>query len=145
MPTYAAGATVERRYPGPNAEAARSAAEPQIAAFVGASFSIASERWEEDLASGGAPIGDAIASGAMSQLVGRGGALVITYVANVPTDLPQTVPVYSMEDPRRANLQTWSQVQIAIGAIFAVVFIIFFIVILGQMSSMSQNMPGFGT
>jgi hypothetical protein len=145
MPTYAAGATVERRYPGPDAETARSAAEPQIAAFVNAGFSISSERWEEDLASGGAPIGDALASGAMSQLVGRGGALLITYVAGVPTDLPQDVPVYSMQDPRRANLQAWSQLQIAIGAIFAVVFVIFFLMILGQMSSMSQHIsPGFG-
>jgi hypothetical protein len=139
MATYAAGATVERRYPGPDAETARAAAEPQIGAFVSSGFSIASERWEEDLASGGAPIGDAIASGSISQLAGRGGALVITYVANVATDLPATVPAYTLQDPRRANLQTWSQVQLAIGAVFLIAFVVFALYVLGQMNS-AQHM-----
>jgi poly(3-hydroxybutyrate) depolymerase len=135
MPTYAAGATVERRYPGPDAETARKAAEPQIGAFVGAGFSIGSERWEEDLASGGAPIGDAISSGAISQIAGHGGNLVITYVANAPTDLPQDVPAYTLKDPRRANMEAWSQLQVVVGAIFIVVFLAVFLMIVGQMSS----------
>jgi hypothetical protein len=135
MPTYAAGATVERRYPGPDTETARKAAEPQIAAFVNSGFSISSERWDEDLASGGAPIGDAISSGAFSQIAGRGGSLVITYVANAPTDLPQEVPAYTLQDPRRANMQAWSQLQLVLGALFIVVFLIVFLSILGQMTS----------
>lgn len=139
MPTYAAGATVERRYPGPDAETARTAAEPQIAAFVNSGFSIGSERWEEDLASGGAPIGDAISSGAISQIAGHGGSLVITYVANVATDLPQDVPAYTLQDPRRVNMQAWSQLQLVIGGIFVIVFIFFFLMILSQMSSASSH------
>ena len=135
MPTYAAGATIERRYPGPDAETARQAAEPQIGAFVGAGFSISSERWEEDLASGGAPIGDAISSGAISQIAGHGGSLIITYVANMATDLPQEVPAYTLQDPRRANMQAWSQLQLVVGAIFVVIFLIVFLSIAGQMSS----------
>jgi hypothetical protein len=138
MATYAAGATVERRYPGPDAETARNAAEPQIDAFVSSGFSIASERWESDLASGGAPIGDAISSGPFSQVAGSGGSLVITYVANVPTDLPAEVPAYTLQDPRQANMQAWSQLQLVLGAIFAVIFLIVFLSILGQMSSGPQ-------
>jgi hypothetical protein len=135
MPTYAAGAMVERRYPGPDFDAARKAAEPQIGAFVSSGFSIASERWEGDLASGGVPIGDAISSGAISQIAGHGGSLVITYVANVPTELPRDVPAYTLKDPRRANLEAWSQLQLVAGAIFLIIFGIVFLSILGQMSS----------
>jgi hypothetical protein len=139
MPTYAAGATVERRYPGPDAETARAAAEPQINAFVGADLSIGSEHWEEDQASGGVPIGDAISSGPLSQIAGRGGALVITYVANAPADLPQEIPAYTLQDPRRTRIQTWSQLQVLVVGIFFLVFVIAFLFvlvgILGQMSS----------
>ena len=135
MPTYAAGATVERRYPGPDAETARSAAELQIGAFVGAGFSISSERWEEDLMSGGAPIGDAISSGPISQIAGQGGALVITYVANAPTDLPQDVPAYTLKDPRRSRMETYSQLQLVGGGIFLLIFLFFFLTILSQMTS----------
>jgi hypothetical protein len=135
MPTYAAGAIVERHYPGPDAETARRAAEPQIGAFIGAGFSISSERWEEDLASGGAPIGDAISSGPISQIAGYGGTLVITYVANAATDLPQDVPAYTLKDPRRANMETWSQLQVVGGVIFFLIFLVAFLTILSQMSN----------
>ncbi len=135
MPTYATGATVERRYPGPDAETARKAADPQIGAFVNSGFSISSERWEEDLASGGAPIGDAISSGAISQIAGHGGSLVITYVANLPTDLPAELPAYTLKDPRRANMETWSQLQLLLGGVFIVIFLIMFLMVVGQMSS----------
>ena len=143
MPTYAAGATVERRYPGPDAETARTAAEPQIEAFVNSGFSISSERWEEDLASGGAPIGDAISSGVISQIAGQGGRLVITYVANAPTDLPADLPAYTLEDPRRANMETWSMLQVVVGVIFFIIFAFFFLTVVGQMSSGPHfgNMP----
>ena len=135
MPTYVAGATVERRYPGPDTETARRAAEPQISAFVNAGFSIGSERWEEDLASGGAPIGDAISSGVISQIAGHGGSLVITYIANAPTDLPAEIPAYTLVDPRRSNMRAWSQLQVVVGGVFVVVFLIIFLMMLGQMSS----------
>jgi hypothetical protein len=135
MPMYAAGATVERRYPGPDAETARQAAEPQIGAFVGSGFSIGSERWEEDSASGGAPIGDAISSGAFSQIAGHGGSLVITYVANVATDLPRDVPAYALQDPRRARMEAWSQIQVVLTVIFVVMFVIVFLSLLSQMAS----------
>ena len=135
MPTYAAGATVERRYPGPDAETARRAAEPQIAAFVGAGFSVSGERWEDDLASGGTPIGDALTAGPISQIAGQGGALVATYVANVPTDLPQDLPEYTMQDPRRVNLQRWSQLQLVIGGVLLIIFLLFFLMVASQMSS----------
>ena len=142
MPTYALGATVERRYPGPDAQTARKAAEPQIGAFVNSGFSISSERWEEDLAFGGAPIGDAISSGPISQMAGHGGSLVITYIANAPTDLPEHVPAYTLQDPRRANMEAWSQLQLVVGGIFLVVFVIVFLSILGQMSGASHfGMP----
>ena len=141
MPTYAAGATVERRYPGPDAETARSAAELQIGAFAGAGFSISSERWEEDLLSGGAPIGDAISSGPISQIAGHGGSLVITYVANAPTDLPQDVPAYTLKDPRRANIETWSQLQMLGGGIFLLIFLFFFLMIVTQMNARPFGMP----
>jgi hypothetical protein len=141
MPTYAAGATVERRYEGQEAATARLAAEPQIRAFVEAGFSIASERWEEDVASGGAPIGDAIASGLVSQLAGHGGALVITYVANQPADLPQELPIYSMVDPRRANLQAWSQLQLVAGIGLFLLFLVIFLVMVGSMSRGPAGVP----
>jgi hypothetical protein len=144
MATYAAGASVERSYPGPDADTVRAAAEPQIAAFLSAGFTIASERWLEDKESGGAPIGDAIAVGAVNYLAGHGGALVITYQATVPTDLPAVVPAYSMHDPRADNLQTWSQFQIGIGVVFAIIFVIVFLSIVSQMGSASHGMPPFG-
>ena len=144
MATYAAGATVERRYPGPNADTARAAAEPQITAFLSAGFTIASERWLEDSASGGAPIGDAIAEGPVTYLAGHGGALVITFQATMPTDLPAAIPAYSLQDPRAASLQTWSQLQLGFGIVFAIIFVIVFLVILGQMMSASSSMHGFG-
>jgi hypothetical protein len=145
MATYAAGATVERRYPGPDADTARAAAGPQIAAFLNAAFMIVSERWVDDAAAaGGAPIGDAIASGPLTYLAGHGGALVITYQATIPTDLPAAVPAYTLRDPRAETLHTWSQVQIVIFAVFVVVFVIVFLSILGQMMSTSSRMPGFG-
>jgi hypothetical protein len=140
MPTYAARATVERRYPGPDAETARKAAELQIAAFVSAGFSVSGERWEEDLALGGTPIGDALTSGPISQIAGQGGALVITYVANAPTDLPQDLPQYTMQDPRRANLRAWSQLQLVIGGALLIIFLLFFLMVVSQMS----NGPHFG-
>jgi len=106
-------------------------------------FSIGSERWEEDLASGGAPIGDAISSGVISQIAGQGGRLVITYVANAPTDLPAELPAYTLEDPRRANMETWSMLQVVVGVIFFIIFVVFFLTVAGQMSSGSHfgNMP----
>ncbi len=142
MPTYAAGATVERRYPGPDADQARQAASPQIDAFVRSGFSIQAERWEEDLASGGAPIGDAIASGSLSQLAGRGGSLVITYVANVATDLPVDVPAYTLTDPRRQTLQTWSQLQLVVGIVFLVIFLIMFLTVASTIMNASSSFNG---
>lgn len=142
MATYAAGATVERRYPGPDADTVRAAAEPQIAAFLGAGFTIASERWDEDAAAAGAPIGDAIASGPLTYLSGHGGALVITYLASVPTDLPAALPVYVLQDPRAEALQTWSELRVAGSVIFGIIFVIVFLVILSQMMS-APRMPGF--
>jgi hypothetical protein len=138
MPTYAAGALIERRYPGPDMESARAAAQPQIDAFVSAGFSIQAERWEEDLASGGTPIGDALTAGPISQIAGHGGSLVITYIANGPAELPQDVPTYTMRDPRRDNIEAWSQLQVVIGVVFLVVFVFFFLMVLSQMSSMSH-------
>ena len=142
MATYVAGATVERSYPGPNTEAARVGAEGQIQAFVNAGFSIQSERWEEDQASGGAPIGDAIASGPLSQLAGHGGSLVIVYVANAPADLPSNLPAYTLEDPRRASLKSWSQLQIVLACVFGFIFIVLFLSVLSQISSMNSHVPG---
>jgi hypothetical protein len=145
MATYEAGATVERRYPGPDADTARGAAEPQIAAFLAAGFTIASERWLDDAASaGGAPIGDAIASGPLSYLAGHGGALLITYRATIPTDLPVAVPAYTLSDPRAQNLRAWSQIQVVAAIVFIVIFGLVFLTILGQMNSASSGMPLFG-
>jgi hypothetical protein len=144
MATYATGATVERHYPGPNADAARAAAEPQIAAFVGAGFTIASERWIDDSASTGAPIGDAIASGPLTYLAGHGGSLAIVYQATRPTDLPAAIPSYTMQDPRAANLQAWSQLRIGMTAVFVITFVVVFLAMLGQFMSSSSRMPGFG-
>lgn len=144
MATYAAGATVERRYSGPDVDTVRAAAGPQIAAFLDAGFMLASERWVEDTAWEGAPIGDAIASGPLMYFAGHGGTLVITYQATIPTDLPAAMPAYTLRDPRAENLQTWSQLRIGISVVFAVIFGIFFLMILGQMMSASWRMPGFG-
>jgi hypothetical protein len=138
MPTYAAGALIERRYPGPDLDQARAAAQPQIDAFVNGGFSVQAERWEEDLASGGTPIGDALTAGPISQIAGHGGSLVITYIANGPADLPRDVPAYTMRDPRRENIEAWSQLQAVVGVIFVVIFLVVFLMILGQMSSMSH-------
>jgi hypothetical protein len=138
MTTYAAGALIERRYPGPDMETARAAAQPQIDAFVHGGFSVQAERWEEDLASGGTPIGDALTAGPISQIAGHGGSLVITYVANAPTDLPRDVPAYTMRDPRRDNIEAWSQLQVVVGVVFLVVFLMVFVMVLSQMSSMSH-------
>jgi hypothetical protein len=119
-------------------DTARQAAQPQIDAFVNAGFSIQAERWDEDEASGGTPIGDALTAGPISQIAGHGGSLVITYIANGPADLPQDVPVYTMRDPRRDNIETWSQLQVVFAAVFIVIFLIFFLMVVGQMSSMSR-------
>ena len=132
MPTYATGATVERLYPGPNAEAARAAAQPQIDAFLAAGFMIAGERWLDDSTSGGTPVGDAVATG------------TISYQASRPTDLPPALPAYTLEDPRAVRLQTWSQMQLVVGAVFVVIVLFVFVVILSQMMSTNQRMGPFG-
>jgi len=83
------------------------------------------EIWSGDAA--GVPIGDAISSGPISQIAGQGGALVITYVANAPTDLPQDVPAYTLKDPRRSRIETYSQLQLVGGGIFLLIFLFFFL------------------
>ena len=148
MPTYVAGAVVERLYPGPNAEAARAAAQPQIDAFLAAGFMIAGERWLDDSTSGGAPVGDAVATGTISYLAGKGGRLAISYQASQPADLPPMLPAYTLEDPRTARLRAWSQVQVAFGTVFVIafliVFLIAFLVILDQITSSHSGMAPFG-
>lgn len=141
MSAYAEGATVERRYPGPDADAARSAAEPQIQAFLNAGFTIESERWLDDTAGNGAPIGDAIAAGPLTYLAGQGGSLAIVYRATRPTDLPVGMPHYTLKDPRASILTAWSQFGLVIAIVFVIIFLIFFLSILGQMTS---TMPGIG-
>jgi hypothetical protein len=140
MATYEIGAIVERRYPGPNAEEARAAAASQIAAFVQSGFTIASETWQDDSDSG-APIGDALATGTISYLAGRGGQLVIRYQATRPAELPEVLPAYTMEDPRQRSLQTWSQLQLLVGVIFLLIFAFFFISIVSQMPGSSPFQP----
>lgn len=129
---YAAGATVERRYPGRSQEQARADADAQVQAFLAAGWKIASERWTED-ASQGAPIGDAIATGAVSYLAGSGGSLVITYVAVGDADLPADLPVYQGSDPRRENLQTFAGFQVALMVVAFIFFVIVALTMLGQM------------
>jgi hypothetical protein len=141
MATYAAGATVERRYPGPDADAARAAAGPQIAAFIEAGFTILSERWIDDSAGNAAPIGDAIASGPLTYLTAKGGSLSITYEASRPTDLPAAMPAYTMQDPRAADLATWSQLRVAGSVVAGIIFVLFFLFVLSQMMSMQSQMP----
>lgn len=133
MGAYAAGATVERRYPGRSQDEARAAADAQVQAFLRSGWKIAGERWLDDV-SGGAPIGDAIATGAVSYLAGSGGSLVITYVADGDADLPSDLPVYAGADPRRSNLQAYAGLQVAFGVIAIVVFVIFALFVLGQMN-----------
>ncbi len=135
MATYAAGATVERSYAGPNADTVRGAAQPQIAAFLAAGFTIASERWAEDSTSGGTPVGDAVATGTISYLAGHGGALMVTYLATGPAELPVNMPAYTLQDPRAQNLQTWSQFQVAVSAVFLIIFALVFLMIVSQMMS----------
>jgi len=130
MPTYA--------------EAARAAAQPQIDAFLAAGFMIAGERWLDDSTSGGTPVGDAVATGTISYLAGKGGRLAISYQASRPTDLPPALPAYTLEDPRAVRLQTWSQMQLVVGAVFVVIVLFVFVVILSQMMSTNQRMGPFG-
>ncbi len=144
MGAYAAGATVERRYPGPSQETARAAAEPQVQAFVAAGWKIGGERWVDDAGSG-APIGDAIATGAVSYLAGSGGNLVITYVAVGEADLPVAMPVYTEQDPRAAALEGFATLKVIVGVVGIVIFLLFFFSILGQMGHMQQSLGGPGT
>ena len=139
MAAYAAGSTVERSYAGPNADTVREAAQPQIAAFLAAGFTIASERWAEDSTSGGTPVGDAVAAGTISYLAGRGGTLVITYLATGPAELPIDMPAYTLQDPRVQNLHTWSQFQVAVSAVFLIVFALVFLMIVSQMMSATSR------
>jgi hypothetical protein len=143
MPTYAAGATVERRYPGPDADAARRAAEPQVQSFLGSGWMIRGERWEAD-SDHGAPIGDAIATGTISYLAGSGGELVITYVAATDTEVPASLPSYTLTDPRKENLQTIATARVVVGVIGVVIFVIFFLNVASQMGRMNQgfDFPG---
>jgi hypothetical protein len=139
MSTYAAGATVERRYPGPSQGVARTAAEPQVQAFLAAGWMISAERWIDDTASG-APIGDAIATGAISYLAGSGGNLAITFVAARDTDLPTVLPAYTETDPRADTLESIAAVRVAFGVIALIVILIIFATMAGQMG----HQPGFG-
>ena len=134
MATYAQGATVERRYPGPSADAARAAANPQIQAFLAAGFMISGERWEDD-AGHGAPIGDAIATGAISYLAGSGGTLVLTFTAARDADLPPDLPAYQLQDPRASALQAWSGLKVGLTIVGFVIFGLIFLSMLGQMHS----------
>jgi hypothetical protein len=141
MPTYAAGATVERRYPGPDADAARRAAEPQIQAFLAAGWMIGSERWDGDRQQG-APIGDAIATGTIGYLAGAGGELVVGYVAARATDLPGALPAYTLTNPRAENLRSYATVQVVIAVIVGVIFLAIFASIAGQMGMMGAGFGG---
>ncbi len=144
MGAYAAGATVERRYPGPSQDSAREAAEPQVQAFAAAGWKIAGERWEDDAASG-APIGDAIATGAVSYLAGSGGSLVITYVAGVEAELPAVLPCYTERDPRADALEGFATLKVIIGVVGIVIFLLVFFSVLQQMGHMRQGFGGPGT
>jgi hypothetical protein len=138
MPTYAAGATIERRYPGPSGDAARSEADPQIGAFLAAGWMISGERWEADQERG-APIGDAIATGSLSYLAGAGGNLVVTFVAARDTDLPAIMPAYTMTDPRADRLESFAVAKVVGGVIVFVIFLVIFLGVVGQMASMSAR------
>jgi hypothetical protein len=142
MATYELGATVERRYPGPNVDAARAAAQPQIDAFLTSGFTIAHEGWVDDMAPG-TPIGDAVAAGSLSYLAGQGGSLSIVYRATRPAELPADLPAYTLTDPRQDTLRTWSGLQVVVGVAFVIVFLIVFVAVLSQMTS-STVMPPFG-
>ena len=140
MPSYAAGAIVERRYPGPDQDASRAAAEAQVQAFLGAGWQIVEERWEAD-AEDGAPIGDAIASGPVSYLAGTGGQLVVTFRAAADADLPLALPEYTLTNPRAETLRTAATMRLVFLAIVGILALLFFANFAGQMGRMQ---PGFG-
>jgi hypothetical protein len=135
VPTYEAGATVERRYPGPTGEDATRAAEPQIQAILAAGWLISGERWQED-AAGGAPIGDAIATGPASHLAGSDGELVVTFVAARDTDLPAPLPASMPSDPRADNPATIATVRLVVFAVVGILFLLFALRYAGQMGRM---------
>jgi hypothetical protein len=143
MPTYAAGATVERRYPGPDADAARREAEPQVQAFLAAGWLIGGERWDADRQQG-APIGDAIATGSVGYLAGEGGELVITYVAPEPADLPATMPTYTLTNPREERLQSYATIQVVVGVVAIVVFLVIFLSVASSMGGAFDRFGGPG-
>ena len=93
----------------------------------------------KDSTSGGTPVGDAVAAGTLSYLAGRGGTLVITYLATGPAELPIDMPAYTLQDPRVQNLQTWSQFQVAASAVFLIVFALVFLMIVSQMMSATSR------
>jgi hypothetical protein len=58
-------------------------------------------------------------------------------VADAPTDLPQEVPAYTLRDPHRT-------LRLVFGRVFVVVFVIFALMVHGQMSSAPHfGMPWF--
>jgi uncharacterized membrane protein len=65
-------------------------------------------------------------------------------VADAPTDLPQEVPAYTLRDPHRTNMEAWPQLRLVFGRVFVVVFVIFALMVHGQMSSAPHfGMPWF--
>ena len=45
------------------------------------------------------------------------------------------MPAYTLQDPRAQNLQTWSQFQVAVSAVFLIILALAFLMIVSQMMS----------
>ncbi len=119
MSTFAAGATLEQRYPGESEEAARAAARPRVAAFEAAGWTVASEEWV--VAALPSTQADPLPPGAGRYAAARGGALVVTFLAARDAEVPPALGgMPAGEAPRGGPSRYTLRIVIALVVIAAV-------------------------
>jgi hypothetical protein len=119
MPAFAAGATIEQRYPGWSMEDARRAAGPQISAFAGEGWTIAGEAWRSATMSA-VPAGSSPAVPAVG-----GGFLVVTFRAERDADLPMRLSTRLVE-PEGPRMLSPFAIRIVVALVVAVLLLVLF-------------------
>jgi hypothetical protein len=124
MAAFAAGATIEQRYPGASQEDARRAAGPQLSAFAAASWAVVSETWVPATAAAGTLSSIPAAS------AGKGGTLVVVFRADRDADLPPRLSL-RLDDPEPRSTLTPFAIRVVVALIVAAVLIVAFAYVVG--------------
>jgi hypothetical protein len=115
--SFDVGATIEQRYLGTTKDTARLGAAERIAAFEAAGWAVGDERWEGASTSGADPL-------ALPKFAAQGGALVITFVATRPADVPPVLSPAALEPEAASPLSGYLVRLVVILIVFALVLVL---------------------